>query len=49
MYNTDPVCSKSPNKHLVQEAIDQAMASAEQAVEVPLLFRNTKNSKNLSD
>ena len=49
MYNTDPVCSKSPNKHLVQEAIDQAMASAEQTVEVPLVFRNTKNSKNLSD
>ena len=49
MYNTDPVCSKSPNKHLVQAAIDQAMASAEQTVEVPLVFRNTKNSKNLSD
>ncbi len=49
MYNTDPVCSKSPNKHLVQEAIDQAMASAEQTIEVPLVFRNTKNSKNLSD
>jgi len=49
MYNTDPVCSKSPNKHLVQEAIDQAMASAAQTVEVPLVFRNTKNSKNLSD
>ena len=47
MYNTDPVCSKSPNKHLVQEAIDQAMASAAQTVEVPLVFRNTKNSKNL--
>jgi PqqA peptide cyclase len=49
MYNTDPVCSKSPNKHLVQAAIDQAMTSAEQTVEVPLVFRNTKNSKNLSD
>lgn len=49
MYNTDPVCSKSPNKHLVQEAIDQAMGSAEKTVEVPLLFRNTKNSKILSD
>ncbi|MDP7562003.1 MAG: pyrroloquinoline quinone biosynthesis protein PqqE [Methylococcales bacterium] len=47
MYNTDPVCSKSPNKHLVQEAIDQAMANAAQNVEVPLVFRNTKNSKNL--
>ncbi len=49
MYNTDPVCSKSPDKHLVQEAIDQAMTCAEQTVEVPLVFRNTKNSKNLSD
>jgi pyrroloquinoline quinone biosynthesis protein E len=49
MYNTDPVCSKSPNKHRVQAAIDQAMASAEQTIEVPLIFRNTKNSKNLSD
>jgi len=49
MYNTDPVCSKSPDKHLVLEAIDQAMTCAEQTVEVPLVFRNTKNSKNLSD
>ena len=48
MYNTDPVCSKSPNKHLVQEAIDQAMASAEKTVEVPLVFRNTKNSKKIT-
>ncbi|HIN69141.1 MAG TPA: pyrroloquinoline quinone biosynthesis protein PqqE [Methylococcales bacterium] len=49
MYNTDPVCSKSPNKHLVQAAIDQAMASAEQTIEVPLVFRNSKNSKNISN
>lgn len=47
MYKTDPVCSKSPMHHVVQEAIDSAMQVHGQIVEAPLLFRNTKNSKKL--
>ena len=45
MYNTDPVCSKSPNRHVIQEAIDSARATALSAEEKPLIFRNSKNSK----
>ncbi|NOQ16901.1 MAG: pyrroloquinoline quinone biosynthesis protein PqqE [Methyloprofundus sp.] len=44
MYKTDPVCSKSPDKHLIQEAIDSARKSALTADEKPLIFRNSKNS-----
>ncbi|MDP3904790.1 MAG: pyrroloquinoline quinone biosynthesis protein PqqE [Methylococcaceae bacterium] len=49
MTNTDPVCSKSPNHGVIQEAIDSAKASAESANEKPLIFRNSKNSKRLSN
>lgn len=49
MTNTDPVCSKSPNHGVIQEAIDSAKASAESAIEKPLIFRNSKNSKRLSN
>ncbi|MDO9163191.1 MAG: pyrroloquinoline quinone biosynthesis protein PqqE [Methylococcaceae bacterium] len=48
MYSTDPVCSKSPRREVVQEAIDSAKASADSANEKPLIFRNSKNSKILS-
>ncbi len=44
MYKTDPVCSKSPDKHLIQEAIDSARKSSLTADEKPLIFRNSKNS-----
>ena len=46
MYNTDPVCSKSPNHHVIQEAIDSARAAALSGDEKPLIFRNTKNSRH---
>jgi len=49
MTNTDPVCSKSPKHGVIQEAIDSAKASAESANEKPLIFRNSKNSKLLSN
>jgi len=49
MTSTDPVCSKSPKHGVIQEAIDSAKASAESANEKPLIFRNSKNSKLLSN
>jgi pyrroloquinoline quinone biosynthesis protein E len=49
MYNADPVCSKSPNHHVIQEAIDSARASSLADNEKPLVFRNSKNSKNLNN
>ena len=48
MYNTDPVCSKSPEHHVIQEAIDAARVSALSENEKPLVFRNSKNAKKHS-
>ncbi len=45
MYKTDPVCSKSPDKQVIRDAIDSARASALSVEEKPLIFRNSKNSK----
>lgn len=45
MYATDPVCSKSQQRHLIQEAIDNARDAALSGNEKPLVFRNSKNSK----
>lgn len=45
MYKTDPVCSKSPDRHVIQEALDSARASKFSNDEKPLIFRNSKNSK----
>ena len=47
MYNADPVCSKSPDHHVIQEAIDAARIATETPKEAPLIFRNTKTSKQL--
>lgn len=47
MYKTDPVCSKSPDHHVIQDALDSAKKSALSANEKPLIFRNSKNSKKL--
>ena len=44
----DPVCTKSPHRHL----IDQAIADAQNPVVVnehPIIFRNDKNSRKLVD
>ncbi len=41
MTATDPVCAKSPHRHL----IDQAIAEAEAPPEAPLVFRNPKASR----
>ena len=48
MYNADPVCSKSPDRHVIKEALDSARTSALSNDEKPLVFRNSKNSKLLS-
>jgi pyrroloquinoline quinone biosynthesis protein E len=48
MYAADPVCSKSPDHHLIEEAINSARTSALSADEKPLIFRNSKNSRQLS-
>lgn len=47
MYATDPVCSKSPKHHVIDEAVASARASALSHEEKPLVFRNSKNSKFL--
>lgn len=46
MYNTDPVCSKSPNRQVIQDAITSAKAAALAPGEKPLIFRNSKNSRD---
>ncbi len=46
MYKTDPVCSKSPDKHIINAAIESARQSALNPDEKPLIFRNSKNAKN---
>jgi pyrroloquinoline quinone biosynthesis protein E len=48
MYNADPVCSKSPDRHIIEEALDSARTSALSGDEKPLIFRNSKNSKKYS-
>ncbi len=48
MNSTDPACSLSPDRQRVYEAIFQARHDAESAVAKPLVFRNPKNSKNLT-
>ncbi|MCK4492485.1 MAG: pyrroloquinoline quinone biosynthesis protein PqqE [Methylococcales bacterium] len=45
MYATDPVCSKSPQHHLIQEAIESAAKRMTEPNEQPLIFRNRKNSR----
>jgi len=44
MYATDPVCSKSPDHNLINQAINAAKKSSLNLEEKPLLFRNSKNS-----
>jgi len=43
--NADPVCDKSTHHDVVLESVDRAQRTAADAVEIPLLYRNTKNSK----
>lgn len=43
--STDPVCSKSPERYRIDAAINSARELALSADEKPLVFRNSKNSK----
>ena len=45
-YATDPICDKSPQHDIIEKAIASAQLANEGTQ--PLLFRNTKNSKELS-
>lgn len=47
--NADPVCSLSPHRHLIDEAIDAAnRPGAEKEIAAqPLVFRNPQNSKKI--
>lgn len=47
MFSTDPVCSKSPQRHRIDAAIASAREMALSGEEKPLVFRNSKNSKAL--
>ncbi len=42
---TDPVCSKSPDRHRIQAAIDSAQTASRQPESSPLIFRNSRNSR----
>lgn len=48
--NTDPVCSKSPQRHLVDEALERGRLEAAKSIidQKTLVFRNPKNSKQIS-
>jgi PqqA peptide cyclase len=49
MYIADPVCSKSPEHGVIQQAIDSAgVISILASDEKPLVFRNSRNSKAVS-
>lgn len=48
MYAADPVCSKSPDHHVVTDAVAKANErDPGEAAAQPLIFRNPKNSKRL--
>ncbi len=48
--NADPVCSKSPHHHLIEEAVEAGRLESEKPVieQKPLVFRNPKNSKQIA-
>jgi PqqA peptide cyclase len=48
MYNADPVCGKSSEHGLIQQAIDSAQATLLADGEKALVFRNSRNSKALA-
>ena len=45
--SADPVCSKSPNRHLIDQAIKDTENPGLEAK--PIMFRSNKNSKNISE
>jgi pyrroloquinoline quinone biosynthesis protein E len=48
--NADPVCDLSPHHHVITEAIAKAhQAQAKPSTTRPILFRDDKNSRALSE
>ena len=45
--SADPVCTKSPNRHLIDQAIKDSQNPGVEAK--PIVFRTNKNSKNISE
>ena len=45
--SADPVCSKSPNRHLIDQAIKDTENPGLEAK--PIMFRSNKNSKKISE
>jgi len=43
--NADPVCDKSTHHDVVLEAVERAQRSGAGGAELPLIYRNTRNSK----
>lgn len=48
MNATDPVCSLSPERGRIRDAIEAARHAAATTPEQPLIFRNSRNSKTLA-
>ncbi len=46
--NADPVCDLSPHHDVVLKAVEAAQASGDAAKLNPLIYRNPRNSKELS-
>ena len=46
--NADPVCSLSPNHHLVTDVVEKAQTPTPKVEVKPILFRDDKNSRLLS-
>ena len=46
--NADPVCDLSPHHDVVLKAVEAAQASGQAAELKPLIYRNPRNSKELS-
>lgn len=48
MYAADPVCTKSPQHHIVTDVIARANArSVDDVADQPIVFRNPRNSKRI--
>ena len=47
--NTDPVCDLSPKHHLITDVTDKAQTPGQPVTVHPIVFRDDKNSRKLSE
>jgi pyrroloquinoline quinone biosynthesis protein E len=47
--NTDPVCDLSPNHHLITDVVEKAQVPGQPVKVHPIVFRDDKNSRKLSE